>query len=110
MDWRTQEKLRNEAQLRTEATITNGVIRWNSNGQVPPDDLVALAVEIGLPVDAAATKAAGDADFKAFMADYRKARRNRTAEVIAEERAEARAAHGPGVKLVNIVTGEKWTT
>ena len=32
------------------------------------------------------------------------------AEEIAEERFEARAAMGPGVEMVNIVTGERYTT
>jgi len=44
------------------------------------------------------------------MAEYRQAQANRTAEEIAEERFEARAAHGPGVEIVNIFTGERFTT
>jgi hypothetical protein len=34
----------------------------------------------------------------------------RTPEEIEEERAEAREAHGSGVELVNIFTGERYTT
>ena len=44
------------------------------------------------------------------LANYREAQRQRTPEQIAEERAEARAAVGPGVKMVNILTGETYTT
>ena len=44
------------------------------------------------------------------MAEYRVAQQNRTPEQIAEERFEARAAHGPGVEIVNIFTGERFTT
>ncbi len=44
------------------------------------------------------------------LANYREAQRQRTPEQIAEERAEARAAMGPGVKMVNILTGETYTT
>ena len=44
------------------------------------------------------------------LAEYRQAQSRRTPEQIAEERAEARAAHGPGVKLVNVFTGESYTT
>ena len=44
------------------------------------------------------------------LEEYRIAQQNRTPEQIAEERYEARAAHGPGVKLVNILTGETYTT
>lgn len=46
----------------------------------------------------------------AFFAAYRAARARRTPEQIAEERAEALAAHGPGVELVNVATGERWVT
>jgi hypothetical protein len=41
---------------------------------------------------------------------YIEAQANRTPEQIREARAAARAAHGPGVKLVNVVTGEEFTT
>ena len=44
------------------------------------------------------------------LAEYSLAQKNRTAEQIAEERFEARAAMGPGVKMVNIFTGEQYTT
>ena len=44
------------------------------------------------------------------LAEYRVAQANRTAEQIAEERFEARAAMGPGVEMVNIFTGERYIT
>ena len=44
------------------------------------------------------------------LAEYRQAQLQRTPEQVAEQRAEARAAHGPGVKLVNVFTGESYTT
>ena len=44
------------------------------------------------------------------LAEYRTAMANRTAEQVAEERAEARAAMGPGVDMVNMFTGERYTT
>ena len=45
-----------------------------------------------------------------FFADYTKNQANRTQEEINEQRSEARAAMGPGVEMVNIITGEKYTT
>lgn len=89
-------------ELRTEATISQGVIRWNSNNQVPPADCVALAAHIGLPVDVVASTAARDADTSAFLAAYRKRQPRRAS---AEERAEMRAAFGRGTKVVNVITG-----
>ena len=44
------------------------------------------------------------------LAEYREAQQNRTPEQIAEERYEARAAMGPGVEMVNMFTGETYTT
>ena len=58
----------------------------------------------------AVTAEARDRHTQQFLAEYRTAMANRTAEQIAEERAEARAAMGPGVEMVNIVTGERYTT
>ena len=58
----------------------------------------------------AVTAEARDRHTQQFLAEYREAMANRTAEQIAEERAEARAAMGPGVEMVNVVTGERYTT
>ncbi len=93
-----------------EATIIDGVIRWNSNDSVPPVEHVEAARQQGFPVNVAKCDAARDADVTAFLAVYRANRAKRTPDQIAEERAEARAAHGPGVTLVNVVTGERIIT
>lgn len=92
---------------RAHATIEAGVIRWNSNGRVPPADVVALAAHIGLAIDTAACTAARDTETAQFLAKYRKAR---AGGPTAEERGEARAAFGPGVDLVDVITGHKWRT
>jgi hypothetical protein len=94
--------------LRTAATITAGVIRWNSNNAVPPADIVEFAAWLGLPVDVAASNAARDADTSAFLTEYRKVNRNRKPS--AEERFEMRAAHGPGKVIVDVITGQKFRT
>ena len=52
-----------------------------------------------------------DEKYKAdFFAEYIKNQANRTQEEINEQRFEARAAMGSGVEMINIVTGEKYTT
>ena len=100
------EALRLAETLRNKTTIENGVIRYNSNGQVPPAECVALAIHIGLPVNVEACGTAREIELDAFLAEYRKNYKDPTAE----ERFEARAAHGPGVKLVNVLTGTEFTT
>ena len=52
-----------------------------------------------------------DEKYKAdFFAEYIKNQANRTQEEINEQRFEARAAMGSGVEMINIITGEKYTT
>lgn len=119
----TQDKLndprpwvRNEAKreieyIRTKRegedfTIRAGVMRWTSNGSIVPEECAEAAAYIGLPVDTAKHATARDADTRRFLAEYR---RNYTGPS-REERMEARAAFGPGVELVNAITGKRWTT
>ena len=42
-----------------------------------------------------------------FIEEWKKNRANRSAEEIAEERYEMRAAFGPGETVVNVLTGER---
>jgi len=93
-----------------DAVIDRGVIRWTSNNRVPPQDVVKFLEWFGEPIDIAACDAAREEDIGDFLAKYRKAQASRTADEIAEQRAEARAAVGSGVTMVNIFTGEKYTT
>lgn len=94
----------------TEAKFENGIMRWISNDRVPFDDEITKAITQGFPADLKLCAAARDAQNAAFIAEYKIARANRSPEQIAEEAAEARAAHGSGVTLVNVLTGEKFTT
>ena len=56
------------------------------------------------------TAVARDIHTKKFLEEYTIAQKNRSAEQIREERWEARAAMGPGVEMVNVITGERYTT
>jgi hypothetical protein len=85
-----------------------GELRWRSNDQVIPLH-VWRESEMADP-QPAAQEAVYRRELRAFLADYRRAQARRTPEQIAEQRAEARAAHGPGVTLVDVVTGERYRT
>jgi len=56
------------------------------------------------------TAVARDIHTTAFLKEYTIAQKNRSAEQIREERFEALAAYGPGETVVNIITGERFTT
>lgn len=97
--------------LRTETIITQrgieaGVILWKSNGRVVPKDCAALAYSLGLRVNLHACDIAREREDADAISRYLRARANRSPEQIAEERAEARAAFGPGAKVVNVFSGE----
>ncbi len=90
-----------------DATVTDGIVRWNSNDNVPPTDVLNLWQFMGFNFDMDASLVAQKADLQDFLADYRA---NQPSTPSAEERFEARAALGAGVEVVNFITGRKFTT
>ena len=79
------------------------VWRWASNDAVCPLD---ACEEYGIPCDVVEQEATRIRELDQFLAVYRANHRGPSAE----QRAEARAAHGPGVRLVDVITGHAWTT
>lgn len=105
MTWREAEKQRLRAKI-FAAPLKGGVRRWPSTGRAIPPHVYRDA---GLEAPEAQT-AAYEEETAAFLREYREAQADRSPEERAEQEAEARAAHGPGVTLVNVITGEKVTT
>lgn len=97
---------------RSTFRIEDDVLIWNSNNRHPMDDLMSRWLELGLVTDAQyyATEVARDEQNALFIEEYKLNQAKRSEEQIAEERFEARAAMGPDVDMVNIITGEKWNT
>ena len=88
--------------------VINGVVRWKSSNQVPFDDMLTKLFENGNILRTEVTKSnlVREKEQIAFLESYRKNYKGPSDE----ERFEARAAFGSGVELVNIITGDKWTT
>jgi hypothetical protein len=86
--------------------VADGIGRWVSNGSVIPGDCAALIVALGLAstLDLAATAAARDIETAEAIERYR---RNQPAQPSAEELAEMHAAFGPGVKVVDVLSGRE---
>ena len=98
-----------------EVHIQNGACGWLfDSGEFRPlmSDAMQELKDAGLVDETTVTRTAVAREIhtKAFLEEYKVAQLNRTAEQIAEERFEARAAMGPGVEMVNIITGERYTT
>ena len=51
-----------------------------------------------------------NAETERVIEAYRQAQANRTPEQEAEHMFELRAAHGPGVEVVDVITGKRYTT
>ena len=98
-----------------DVRFVNGAVGWiMKDGEFRPlmSDAVAELHDAGYisSITVEATRIARDKYVQRTLAEYAEAQQNRTAEQIAEQRAEARAAMGPGVEMVNILTGETYTT
>lgn len=83
----------------TEATFSAGVMRWKSNGRVPPHEYVMDAFMKGCPVRVLKCDAERDTETRAFLAAYRANPPQLSAGMV----AEMRAAFGPDAKVVNII-------
>ena len=98
-----------------EVRFVDGAVGWiMGDGEFRPlmSDAVAELHDAGYisSITVEATAIARDRYVQRTLAEYAEAQRNRSAEEIAEQRMEARAAMGPGVEMVNIITGETYTT
>ena len=98
-----------------DVRFVDGAVGWiMKDGEFRPlmSDAVAELYDAGYisSITVEATRIARDRYVQRTLAEYAEAQQNRTPEQIAEQRAEARAAMGPGVEMVNILTGETYTT
>ena len=98
-----------------EVHFRDGAAGWlMDDGEFRPlmDDAMEELHDAGLVSDDCVTITRDQRDewVEQSLREYRAAQLQRTPEQIAEERFEARAAMGPGVDMVNIITGERYTT
>ena len=91
--------------------LIHGVARWESVNRVIPDDILKEYYINEVPGFAAVEhRLTYDRETNAFIEEYRAHQARRTPEQIAEQRAEARTAHGQGVTLVDVISGHSYTT
>lgn len=84
----------------------NGVITWNSNGRVLPEEYVIKAIELKIPgVDLVKCRTVREFQDKQAIEDYKKRMENYKPSE--EELYEMRSAFGPNTTVVNIITGQK---
>jgi len=94
---------------RTPAIVRDGVVGWLVGGTDFRPLMADVAASYG--VEWTAIQAAGYEDYcRRTVSEYRKAQAEMSDEARAEQLYEMRAAHGPGVNLVDIFTGERFRT
>jgi hypothetical protein len=88
--------------------VINGVVRWKSSKRVPFNDMLEQLYKNGkiLKKEIAKSNLVREKEQSTFLESYCKNYKGPSDE----ERFEARAAFGSGVELVNVITGDKWTT
>ena len=99
---REATRLADEIRDPVTATLVDGVLRWVSNGRVPPQDIVALGLHLGMAIDEGKCDAGRSVDLSTFLKGYNPV-------VTDEQRHEMRANFGPGATVVNVLTGRKVT-
>ena len=99
----TVARLRAEMSSDEDSYTLDGVRHWRSNDAIIPPHVFKDA----FLVCPKAQQDAYDKDLAAFVKAYRKRQPRRPS---AEERFEARAAFGPGVQVVDVFSGRKFTT
>lgn len=104
-DTQKKEAERIASDFEQSAFVSDGVVRWNSNNHVPPQDILDFWEFLEKPFDIAKSSMTREREDNAFIAEYRRTQANR--QPSGEELAEMRAAFGEGGTVVNVITGRK---
>lgn len=104
-----RETLRGHIDRSYRMAGSSNVLRWVSNDRCIPNDIMLDLLRYGMvnAVTVATTRIVEREETDRFIEEYKMNRANRSAEEVAEEHAEMRAAFGPGETVVNILTGER---
>lgn len=110
-NWQVREDEQNLSKFETDAQVdTNGIVRWKSNERIPFSDMLILWHQNGKKFNLELSLLVRKAEDAQLISRYRANKAARTPEQIREEQAQARAAFGPGAKIVDVFTGEQFTT
>ena len=101
LSWQRKEISKKIDQFETDASVVDGVVRWNSNNRVPPLEFLELWNHLGKDFDFEKSKKVSDVETDAFLAEYRRNYRGPSAE----EMVEMRANFEPGTTMINAITG-----
>ena len=104
-----RETLRGQLERSYSMAGSSDVLKWVSNDRCIPHDIMLNMKRYGLVTERQCmmTRYVEQEQINAFLDEWKENRKNRSAEQVAEEQFEMRAAFGPGETVVNVVTGER---
>jgi hypothetical protein len=100
-----EEAERMDKKFDTDATVTGGVVRWNSNNNIPSRDILEFWQYFNKDFDFDKTLEVSEQETANFFKQYRESQANKVYSE--EEKFEMRAAFGEGATVVNVITGKK---
>lgn len=105
MRYEKEESERTKLQFFTNAVVEDGIVRWKSNNQVPPTEILEFWKYIGYEFDYDRSLEVREKEQNEFLEKYRESQKNR--RYTEEEIYEMRAAFGEGATVVDIISGKK---
>lgn len=94
----------------SHAVVIDGVVTWKSNGQVPPKEMLDFWKYLGYDFDYQKSIEVQESQISMALQEYRERQNHLSSEDKALQIHEARAAVGPGVKMIDVITGRTFTT
>jgi len=95
------------AYFKSNAHLENNVPHWNSNNNVPPQEVLNNWVKAGIKFNMEKSKEVRSAQVSKSIAEYKRNQKNNKKSP--QELDEMRNAFGSGTTVVNVITGEKTT-
>jgi hypothetical protein len=91
-----------------DAYLVDNVPHWKTGNRIPPKDILEFWHYCGLPFDFEKATIEREAETDRFLTEYRARMANYVPSD--EEAFEMRAAFGPGEIVVNVITGQRFST
>ena len=107
-----RETLRGQLDRSYSMAGSSDVLLWVSNDRCIPHDIMLNMKRYGLVTERQVmmTRYVEQEQISAFIKEYKALAGRKSAEQVAEEQFEMRAAFGPGETVVNVITGERTKT
>ncbi len=99
----TREDMEGIEKFLRDANVVDGIVRWNSNGNIPPSEVLVSWKRLGCPFDYDKSTELRGKEIENFLKSYAQ----QTKEISDEELYELNAAFELDEKLIDVITGKR---